>query len=113
VDTLKSVDTEPGRETMVRRRRFSRDFKKDAVRMLGDGKRSVIEVSQELGVRPDMLRKWRKLFEEDQESAFPGHGGIRVGDEELIRLRREVRRLREEREILKKAVAIFSEGRPK
>ncbi len=98
---------------MVRRRRFSRDFKKDAVRMLGDGKRSVIEVSQELGVRPDMLRKWRKLFEEDQESAFPGHGGIRVGDEELIRLRREVRRLREEREILKKAVAIFSEGRPK
>jgi len=95
---------------MVSRRRFSREFKKDAVRMLEGGKRSVLEVSKELGIRPDLLRKWQKLFEEDGESAFPGPGGIRVGDEELVRLRREVRRLREEREILKKTVAIFSEG---
>jgi len=79
--------------------------------MLEGGKRSVLEVSRDLGVRPDILRKWRNLIEEDGNSAFPGSGGIRVGDEELIRLRRENRRLREERDILKKAVAIFSEGR--
>lgn len=79
--------------------------------MLEGGKRSVLEVSQDLGIRPDILRKWRNLLEEDGDSAFPGSGGIRVGDEELIRLRRENRRLREEREILKKAMAIFSEGR--
>ena len=98
---------------MGRRRRFSRDFKMDAVRMLEGGKRSVIEVSEELGIRPDMLRKWRKFAEEDGVSAFPGAGGIRAGDEELVRLRREVRRLREEREIFKKAVAIFSDGQSK
>lgn len=80
--------------------------------MLEGGKRSVVEISQDLGIRPDMLRKWRKLAEEDGVSAFPGAGGIRAGDEELVRLRREVRRLREEREILKKAVAIFSDSRP-
>ena len=98
---------------MGRRRRFSREFKMDAVRMFEGGKRSVIEVSEELGIRPDMLRKWLKFAEEDGVSAFPGVGGIRAGDEELDRLRREVRRLREEREILKKAVAIFSDGQSK
>ncbi len=81
--------------------------------MLEGGKRSVVEVAEGLGIRPDMLRKWRKLAEEDGGPAFPGAGGIRAGDEELVRLRREVRRLREEREILKKAVAIFSDGRSK
>ena len=96
---------------MVKRRRFSPEFKKDAVRMLEGGKRSVLEVSQDLGIRPDILRKWRNLLEEDGNLAFPGSGCIRVGDEELIRLRRENRRLQEERDILKKAVAIFSEGR--
>ncbi len=81
--------------------------------MLEGGGRSVIEVSQELGIGPDMLRKWRDLVEDDGVSAFPGAGGVRAGEEELVRLRREVRRLREEREILKKAVAIFSESRSK
>ena len=92
------------------RRRFSREYKLDAVRMLQGGKRDVVEVARELGIRPDMLRKWRKLFEEDGAGAFPGSGGTRVGDEELMQLRREVRRLREEREILRKAVAILSDG---
>ena len=110
MDMLKSMDTSRGRKKLGRRRRFSREFKLDAVRMLEGGKRSVVEVSQELRIRPDMLRKWRKFAEEDGVTAFPGKGGIRAGDEELVRLRREVRRLREEREILKKAVAIFSDG---
>lgn len=95
---------------MRSQRRFSREYKLDAVRMLQGGKREVIEVARELGIRSDMLRKWRKLFEEDGVGAFPGSGVTRIGDEEVVRLRREVRRLREEREILKKAVAILSDG---
>ena len=56
-----------------------------------------------------MLRRWKKQFEESGERAFPGEG--RARDEELARLRRDLRRVTEERDILKKAVAIFSEPR--
>ncbi len=67
------------------------------------------QVARDLEIRPEMLRRWKKLFEADGERAFPGEG--RARDEELVRLRRELRRVTEEREILKKAVAIFSEPR--
>lgn len=81
--------------------------------MLRGGERRVVDVASELGIRPDMIRKWRKLMEQDGDGAFPGAGRVRESDEELSRLRREVRRLREEREILKKAMAILSDNRPR
>jgi transposase len=66
-------------------------------------------VARDLGIRPDLLRRWRNAQERDGEKAFPGEG--RPRDEEMSRLRRELRRVTEERDILKKAVAIFSEHR--
>lgn len=90
------------------RRRFSPDFKREAVQMVLSGKHSLAQVARDLDLRPDMLRRWRKQYEEDPRQAFPGKGHLKPQDEEMRQLRREVARLREEREILKKALAIFS-----
>jgi len=91
-----------------KRRRFSQEFKIEAVLMVNEG-RDVVEVARELGIRPDMLRKWKKKFEADGHEAFPGSGRQKPEDEETRRLRRENRRLQMQLEILKKAVAIVSD----
>ena len=96
---------------MKKRRRFSQEFKLDAVSMVVDQGRDLYEVAQELEIRPDMLRKWKKKFESDGQQAFPGSGRLKPDDEEFRRLRRENERLRMERDILKKAVAICSDRR--
>ena len=96
---------------MVRRRRFSREFKFEAVSMVVDQGRDLYDVARELEIRPDMLQKWKRKFEEDGTHAFPGSGRLKPDDEELRRLRRENERLRMERDILKKAVAICSDRR--
>ena len=96
---------------MRKRRRFSQEFKLDAVSMVVDQGRDLYEVAKELEIRPDILRKWKKKFESDGKSAFPGSGRLKPEDEELRRLRRENERLRMERDILKKAVAICSDRR--
>lgn len=96
---------------VIRRRRFSQEFKVEAVSMVADEGRDLHEVAHELGVRPDMLQKWRRKFEQDGGDAFPGSGRLKPQDEEMRRLRRENERLRQELEILKKAVAICSDRR--
>ena len=94
------------------RRRFTREFKVEAVRLVADGGISVVQAAKDLDIRPDMLRRWRKQLEKEPEEAFPGQGRLKLRDEKMRQLQREVSRLRQEREILKKAVAIFSERRP-
>ena len=92
-----------------KRRRFDRSFKQEAVRLVTEGGHSLSQVARDLDVRPDMLRRWKKQFEEQPKTAFPGEG--RVRDEQLAQLRKDLRRVTEERDILKRAVAIFSEPR--
>jgi transposase len=94
---------------MGRRRRFSKEFKMNAVSMVVEQGRDLIETAHDLDIRPDMLRKWKKKFESDGQQAFPGSGHLKPEEEELRRLRRENERLRMERDILKKAVAICSD----
>jgi transposase len=86
------------------RRRFSDEFKKEAVRLAYESGRQVVDVARELELRPDMLRRWRKKF-------FGGVSSESTSDEafEIRRLQRELARTREERDILKKALAIFSD----
>ena len=91
-----------------KRRRFKREFKLEAVRMVVEGGHRVTEVARDLELRPDMLRRWQREFEGDQQQAFPGQGHLKPDEEEMRRLRRELERVREERDILKKALAIFS-----
>ena len=90
------------------RRTFSREYKIEAVRMITKGGNSVSQIAEDLDVRPDMLRRWKRKFEQDESNAFPGNGQLR-GEAQLLRkLERENQRLRQERDILKKALAIFS-----
>jgi transposase len=72
----------------------------------------VSEIERELGITPGLLAKWKVRLKADGEQAFPGKGRLKE-DEELIRqLKRENELLRQEREVLKKALAIFSKGQP-
>ena len=64
------------------RRRFSREFKLEAVRMVTEGGHSLAQVSRDLDIRPDMLRRWRRQFEQDPKQAFPGVGQRKARDEE-------------------------------
>ena len=94
------------------RRRFSREFKLEAVRLVATEGHSVSQVARDLGIRPEMLRRWRKQIQEDGAGAFPGLGRLKPQEEENRRIRRDLKRVRQERDILKKALAIFS-GRPR
>jgi transposase len=67
------------------------------------------EIERELGITPYLLSKWVQQFREREAAAFPGKGKLPETEVELQRLRREVEILRQERDILKKAVIIFSE----
>ena len=89
-------------------RKYSREYKIEAVRLCEEDERPVAEVARQLGINPNNLYKWRAQFNEEGEEAFPGKGNLHSSDEELRRLRRENMRLREERDILKKAVIFFS-----
>lgn len=89
------------------RRRFSAEFKQEAVRLVREGEK-VSQVAADLGIRPELLRRWKTQVEAGGGKAFPGHGRVRPENEELVALRREVKRLREERDILKKATAFFA-----
>lgn len=94
---------------MVRHRRsYTREFKLEAVRLAHESEKSVSQIARELGIHPTILGRWIKQFEVDPEQAFPGKGHLKDHDEEVRRLRRELERVTQERDILKKAVAIFS-----
>lgn len=97
-----------------RRRQFSREFKLEAVRLLRERQRdgrSLAEVGRELGVRPDLLRKWKRQAGERAGAAadvFPGNGKLASQDEELRRLKRELEVVKQERDFLKRAAAFFA-----
>ena len=90
------------------RRRFSREFKIEAVRQVLENERPVAQVARDLDISASVLRRWKQQFEEDPSEAFPGKGRMKAEDEELRRLRREVMRLRQERDFLKKTAAFFA-----
>lgn len=94
-----------------KRRRFSQEYKREIAEMVLTGGHEVHVLSRELDLRPDMIQRWVKQHREDPEQSFPGKGRLKARDQELLRLQRENRMLREERDILKKVVAIFSEPR--
>ena len=93
------------------RRQYDRAFKREAVRLSHDPDRTVAQVARDLGINENNLWRWRKKFAEGGESAFPGIGHQSPEQEELRRLRRELVNVTEERDILKKALAVFSRRR--
>ncbi len=93
---------------MGSRRKFDSEFKQDAVRLVIDGGRAVAEVARGLGIHENLLWKWKREYLNNGADAFPGKGRLKPEDEELRRLKRELADTREERDILKKALAVFS-----
>jgi transposase len=93
------------------RRRYDRDFKEGAVRLVLEGGRSVRSVARDLGIHENMLHRWKQEYLEDPDHSFPGKGHMKPHEEELLRMKRRIADLEEEREILKKALAIFSKHR--
>lgn len=93
---------------MPKRKRFSRQFKVDAVRLVTEQGYRVTEAARNLGIHPNMLSRWKRQLEAESEDAFPGKGQMTPEKEELHRLRKRVKQLEMEREILKKAAAFFA-----
>ncbi|MCP2132794.1 transposase [Bradyrhizobium ottawaense] len=89
---------------VMQRRKFSREFKIEAVKLVRERGVSVAQAGQDLGVHENVLRKWVKEFGFDAAQSFPGHGQMKPEQLEIERLRREVNKL----DILKKAAAYFA-----
>ena len=94
-----------------KRRTFTKEFKQEAVELTQATGRPVREIERDLGLPRGILYRWRRELASDGEDAFPGHGSLKPEDEEMRRLRHENELLREERDILKKALGIFSQER--
>lgn len=90
------------------RRSLTKEFKLEAVRLITEGGQSIAHVARDLGIRDTILGRWKKESEQNQAAAFPGKGHGKPEEVELRHLRRENERLWMERDILKKAAAIFS-----
>ena len=90
------------------RRIFSREFKVEAVRLVQERGVSIAQASRDLDLNDNVLRRWIREMSSDPSQAFPGRGQMRADELEVEKLRREVVRLRAERDILKKAAAYFA-----
>jgi transposase len=92
----------------MQRRKFSREFKVEAIRLIKDRGVSVAQAARDLDVHENVLRKWVRELASNPQQAFPGHGQMKPEQLEIERLRREVAKLKAERDILKKAAAFFA-----
>lgn len=93
---------------VAKRRSFTREFKIETVQMLTSTETSVTQAAEDLGIHPNTLYKWVRQYGERSEDAFPGKGRQASEAEQIRQLQLENQRLRMERDILKKAMAIFS-----
>ena len=92
----------------MQRRTFSREFKLEAVNLIRERGVRVAQAARDLDVHENVLRNWVKELGSDPRHAFPGHGQMKPEQLEIDRLRKEVARLKAERDILKKAAAYFA-----
>lgn len=90
------------------RRVFSREFKLEAVKLVRERGVKIAQAARDLDVHENVLRKWIRDVAADPAHAFPGHGQMKPEQLEIERLRREVTKLKAERDILKKAATYFA-----
>jgi transposase len=90
------------------RRKYDRQFKIEAVRLVTEGGRRATEAARELGIHANLIYLWKKQLAEDSHEAFPGLGKLKPTEAEFRKLQRELADAKEERDILKKALAFFS-----
>lgn len=92
---------------------YDKDFKINTVNLYKNSNRSLKVIAQEMGIATSTLGKWIQEYDAQMEKSFPGKGNLKTHEEELRALRKELMHVRQERDILKKAVAIFSEPQGK
>jgi transposase len=92
----------------MKRRIFSREFKLEAVKLIKERGVAVAQAARDIDVAESVLRRWLREGEADTQHVFPGHGQVKPEQQELAQLRREVAKLKAERDILKKAAAYFA-----
>jgi len=92
-------------------RKYDKEFKLNAIKLSLESGRPLKQISDELGIPAGTLVTWVETYKKDGEQSFPGKGHIKQSDTELTQLRKELALAREERDILKKALGIFSSQR--
>lgn len=90
------------------RKQYDKEFKINAVRLYEESGKLLREVEKELGIGAGCISHWRKELQDQGELSFPGNGKQNERDAEMTRLKRELEIVKQERDILKKAVGIFS-----
>ena len=93
---------------MSKRRKFSTEFKREAVQMASMPGVTLRQVGRDLGISEGLLGRWKRDLVTHGDKAFVGQGHAR--DEELMRLRRELGKVRKERDFLAEAAAFFARG---
>jgi transposase len=90
------------------RRTFTQAFKMESVQLVLNSEKTVSQVARDLGIKENNLRRWINEYQEAPEHSFPGQGNFKEPEEELRQLRKKLADVEMERDILKKALAIFS-----
>ncbi len=92
----------------TRRKRYDTQFKLDALRLVETSDRAVSAIAKDLGISRELLYKWKRDLEADPKNAFPGKGNRKPEEDQMRKLEHELKRVTEERDILKKALVFFS-----
>ncbi len=89
-------------------RTFDKDFKVNAVKLVLEGTSSMNKIAEELGISGNTLSNWKRDYLKDKENSFPGKGYQKPDEAEMTKLRKQLFRVTQERDILKKAIAVFT-----
>ena len=91
---------------------YTPEFKREAVQLVQTSGKPIAQVARDLGISDSSIHQWRKELAEHHSEAFPGSGHQTAQEEEVRRLKRELETVKQERDILKKAIGIFSRIQP-
>lgn len=97
-----------GSVKLMGKNRFTPEYKKEIIKLVTERRKKISELAKDIGVTPASVRRWIKQYSEYGKDAFPGKGNLMSEDEKIRKLLRDNIDLKEENEILKKAMAIFS-----
>ena len=97
---------------MVKKRKtYTREFKQDAIQLAETSDKSIAQIERDLGLGSGQIHHWKRQLADEGEEAFPGKGHLKPQDEIIRQLRRENEILRQERDILKKAISVFARAK--
>jgi transposase len=90
------------------RRKFTREFKREAVKLVKERGVSAAQAARDLGIGQNVMSRWVREASAEKAQAFPGRGQMKPDDAEVARLKRELAKIKAERDILKKAIGFFA-----